>query len=413
LAGGSAALAALLAACTSSTIGTTPIPTTQPNPAPQVFNFQGNLKQTYTYYYGFPTQQPPVTIVQKIKQTFVNNTATPPPQFSNHVSNVVHTVETASTKLTTQNTVTDTYLSEGSSGYFEEGSIAQINAPDGGQSSTTTQIYKTPQILEENDGSWTNSPASTFDQTFSDGHYQDRTIASDGTYVEKGTTFNLDATLAHIKIAEDPTGEGAYIGPFTGAPANTQFTFSAPSGTPPTIALTLYYEGKNIPELSLPAWFPLNPTFYTEKDTLTTGTSAPSSCGKHAGTSGDAVARTWTGLDTVIGYTESYSESTYDNGTDPVCIVISDSIANYYDWQGDTPAFVLVSSNAKPLSTIVTSETLVGTGITSSAKHRAMVTAAIAGARSTMFAKMQVVRDTMREKALHRLFTHSHNGGAQ
>ena len=32
------------------------------------------------------------------------------------------------------------------------------------------------------------------------------------------------------------------------------------------------------------------------------------------------------------------------------CVVYSDTMLIYYDWQGDTTQFVLVSTNAKPVA---------------------------------------------------------------
>ncbi len=39
------------------------------------------------------------------------------------------------------------------------------------------------------------------------------------------------------------------------------------------------------------------------------------------------------------------------------CVVYSDTMLIYYDWQGDTTQFVLVSTNAKPVAAALTANT--------------------------------------------------------
>ena len=240
-------------------------------------------------------------------------------------------------------------------------SSTQIDGAAGAQSSTSTeQQYTTPRVVSRSGAAeWSNSPARTMDETFSDGHREDRTVAGDGAYVERGTAVDYAGLLAPTTLRDMSTGVGFYAGPFLACPPDTAFEFSAPSGTPPRILLTTKSSATScgLTPFRFPAWFVGNPTFYTESDT-SKQTTVPSSCGTPKQHAND-VRSTTIFLDTVIGYVERSQSDVYTAPQGTVCVVYSDTMLIYYDWQGDTPATLYLSTNAKPIASVVTQETLV------------------------------------------------------
>jgi hypothetical protein len=358
------------------------------------------MTQKFTYQYGFPSIQPPTTIKTRVRQEVSIVRGRPPRGFRKGSTHVVEVNETDATSLQTVDSSSASYVAtQGSSGLLF-GSTAQIQGASGAQSTSETTIYPSPRTVYEKAGAtWSNSPAATVDETYSDGHYEDRTYAANGTYAEKGTTFNSDATPAKIALEDQSSGAGSYAGPFTGCPDDTTFVFSAPAGTPPKIDLDATSSDKycTISTIPIDAWFNANPTFYSEKDSSAAGT-VPSSCGAEAGASATVVTSVRTFLDTVIGYTENTTASTYSNAGGPLCVVYTDTILNYYDWQGDSLGFVGFTPNGDSISSIVTQETLLGY------YSGAAISPAVAGALESHFlAKLEPVRARLRSAMIHHL----------
>ncbi|HTU81082.1 MAG TPA: hypothetical protein VMF61_03075 [Candidatus Acidoferrales bacterium] len=355
------------AACTTSP-SYTPTPTPPlPTPAPTI-HLAGNQTQTFTYYYGFSKGkvQPPLVVKTSVKQQINTFATTPPSGISASATTDAQVSETDATSLQTNKSVTDNYVSTSGTSVYAYGAVTGIFAPAGGQSSTTTTVYGSPQQISAAAGTtWRNSPKATVDEMYSDGHYEDRSIASDGTYDETGTTYNVNQTLAKIKLSEQSTGAGFYRGPFEGTPSNTSFNFAAPSGSPSTIDITLFLNKNTYPEATIPSWFGEPPALYVDRIATTTATT-PSACDARAGISATLDHRFRRTIDTIVGYVDNYDVKTYYTAEGPVCIVLDDFIDNYYDWQGDTPYFVLFSGNAKPIGTINTVETLLASSGSSS-----------------------------------------------
>lgn len=395
---------AALAACSGS-VGFVPAPPSPlPSPVP-ADHYAGTMTQTYTYLYGYPSPEPPNTTTTAIKDV-VTVSSTAGPGFPAGTSDV-HVDETDATPLQTSRTVTDAYVKATAAQALLYGSVSELKAARGGQSSHTTTSYVNPQILSRKQGTWTNSPAGSVDEKYSDGHYQDRTIAADGTYREKGTTFALNGKIAGIEIIEKPTGAGSYTGPFVGCPPKTSWLFTAAPQISVKLVSNPPESGCEIGETTIPDWYPTSPTLYTEHDRVTSGMRMPSSCGPYANQHARVTERSMARLDTIIGYRERTDVSVFGRAAGPpVCIIFSDAIDNYYDWQGDQIAFFAFTDNGKPVSTILTDESLVLKSGSSTAG------AAIVGGAQTHFAaKLDAVRARLRDAMIRRLLTLANTAG--
>jgi hypothetical protein len=365
------------------------------------------MTQHYEYAYGYPSRQPPITVRTALVDRVTLKSAVAP------ATTDIETVETAATSLATNVTTTDAYVASQGGDVLLYSTMAAIKETGNGQSSTTVIVYNKPQTLVRPSGTWSNSPGLISHENFSDGHYEDRTIASNGTYTEKGTTFDINAQPAPILLEEEASGAGKYQGPFAGCPSDTAFNLSAPSGSPPAIAFTLTSSDKHCVSsstTSIELWYPTPPPFYKETDEVLTGTPAPVGCGKFKGASTTDVRSTVGRLDTVIGYVEITSTDTYVKGDAPVCIVLGDELLNYYDWQGDTPEFFLYSPDAKPISEVLTKESLVQTS--ASGTLPTLLPEVAAAARAEFDAKIGHTRATLLDAMIHRMQTaHQRTGG--
>ncbi len=386
--------------------------TTLPTPAPEL-HLAGREWQAFTYKYGFPSPQPPIEIVSKINDLVSAIPATPPPGLPSAITTNVQVLEKATTSLQQVTTWTYDYVAINGSDLFGYAKVSNITAPTYAQSSQTVTIFGSPQQETGAIGTtWKNTPERAVHETYSDGHYEDRSVASNGTYTETGTTYNLNGTLAKIQINEMASGAGSYMGPFEGTPSNTSFSFSAPKGTPAQIAITLFLNGQKIPQGSIPSWFGQPPPLWVERSFSRTAT-APKECGAFAGKPAILDRRFQRTVDTIIGYVDIYEVKTYSDASGPMCIFLDDFIDNYYNWQGDSTAFLIVSPDDKPISTINTLEDLVRTsGSLPEARISPQAAAALeAGAESHFKAKIEAVHAKLRAAMLNHL---AHfNGGAR
>jgi hypothetical protein len=395
---------AALAACSSSVGFTPPPPTPLPSAVP-AGHYAGTLTQTYTYLYGYPSPEPPNTSTTTIKGVVTVSPTAGPGLPSG--TNDVHVKETDATPLQSSTTVSDAYVRTSASEVVLYGSMSELKAAQGGQSTHTTTSYVTPQILSRTRGTWTNSPAGSTDEEYSDGHYQDRTIAANGSYDEKGTAFSLGGKMVGTEIVEKSSGAGGYTGPFAGCPPKTSFLFSAA----PKISVELVSKppvlGCEQESTPIPDWYPAAPTLYREQDRVNSGIVMPSTCGASAGERARLTARSTARLDTIIGYREQTDVSVFGplEGP-PVCIVFADEIDNYYDWQGDQIAFFAFTDNGHPVSTILTDEAVVFKSNSSGGAD-----AVVVAAQTHFGATMDAVRASLRDAMIRRFETMRNSAG--
>jgi hypothetical protein len=357
---------ALLAACSSGTscgFGCPPVNTPTPTPS---LSLAGTQTQAFKYYYGNPTVQPPVTITTTIAQTVTVAPTSLASPFPGGTANDVHISEKdVIDGLQEIDSTSDSYTANSGSNVLLYGSVENTDASSNGQASAIQLVYAAPQIVdktpETGGATWTNQPGAQLGETYSDGHVENRTIANDGTYAETGTAQSVFGTgYIQTSLTELASAAGTYFGPFYNNPyyPSTRFTWSIgpPSAGKVTIAYKIYGQLPVTPYVTLPQWFPAKPVFFTESDSIRSGVTPPPACGA-SGTANDVV-QTIERLDTVIGYTESQRRDTYTQSGAAVCVAFSDTLNNYYDWNGDTVHSVDVSLNKKKLSQVLTTEIL-------------------------------------------------------
>ncbi len=398
----------LLVACSGASGGALPSgrPTRTAVPATRL-ELIGTMAQRYIYHYGFPKRQPPLTVKTKITQ-HISITSGPAPEGYPAGSNqVVLIQETDETKPAKYESTTTAYVAQQQTQDLLYAFSTQISAP-GAQSSTSRTTYASPRVMVRNGvRAWSNSPARKIDEAFSDGHVEDRTIATNGTYIEDGTALNYAGTLTKTKLLDRSSGAGLYQGGFRRCSPDTRFTFSEPAGTPAkiTYAEKSYdsYYCAQAPE-TVPAWFEANPTFYDEADS-SRRTKIPSTCdAKDRGTVTDVRSRSRF-LDTIIGYLEETQSDTYTGSRGIQCVVYSDTTLIYYDWQGDTTDEVLVSADAKPVAEVTTQEVL-----TARNGGPALPSIAAVALGRHFLALMEPQRERLRTAMIHHLLMHARGG---
>lgn len=392
---------AALAACSSNSVGfVPPSPGPLPSPVP-AYHYAGKVTQTYTYLYGYPSPEPPSTTTTTVKDVVTVSPTAGPGLPSG--TNDVHVDETDTTPLQTSKTVTDAYVGANSSQTLLYGSVSLLKSAQGGQTTHTTTSYLTPQILSQKQGTWTNSPASSIDEKYSDGHYQDRTIAANGTYDEKGTAPGLSGKMVGTQILEKASGAGSYSGPFEGCPQHTSWLFTAAPNITVKLVSNPPYSGCELGATSIPDWYPTAPALYSEHDRASNGAVMPSGCGQSQGKRARRTERSIVRLDTIIGYTEHTDLSVFGPlSGPPACVILADEIDNYYDWQGDQIAFFTFTDKGKPVSTIVTNESLAGSSLGGAARG---ADAIVAAAQTHFAAKLDAVRARLRDAMIRRFLT--------
>jgi hypothetical protein len=409
-------------------------------PSPTTYTIAGVETQDFTYNYNLPTDNPPpATITTDITQTVQVMPTTLPSAFGGGSGTVSTSSETDNIGTQTIALTGTTYLVmskvKGSTFLVEPGNNQSIPGVSNGQSTTIDTTYASQklqgvtvpgrilaQIPPVNGTKWDNTPASTVDETYGDGHFENRTIATNGTYIENGTApSGVGGTPAPISLVETASGAGVYSGPFLGYVPSIVFTFPVATGNPPTIMSTIEIEGQTQSFAAIPAWYPVKPVFYGEQDQIIGNASIPASCGVKgtAFHTSHGSAR----LDTIIGYVEVTQLDEYYNKGVPICVVLSDGLENFYDWQRDTPYLFLFSGDAKPVSAVVTNETLVVKSYVAGSKSNVASTAAmdpftgaaiVAAAEQHFAAKMEKQRLERLQKMVKSMSTGKfHKGGAR
>ncbi len=255
-------------------------------------------------------------------------------------------------------------------------------ADDSGDSMTAA--FSTPmifdQIPESNGATWTNGAGVTEVEKDADGTASTRTYAADGTYTETTTS---DAGLVNATTTENADGSGSLVtnGSYLTGLVNS-LTFSAPASNQVTVTVNFVQSPAPQPAITprtytATAWYgTAKPVLFSQNSTVTTGVTYPANCIVPSvyGTSGNEVVQTTNRLDTIFGYTDSQTQTTYTNAQfGPVCVVLSDVLTNYYDYQDDfaTPDAVRLHFPGTPLSTSTTSQMLTlqaGAGIRTESK---------------------------------------------
>lgn len=336
-------LASALAACGSGSSINPPggggsQPTTPPAgyygltiPSNATFSLSGQSTTTTTYNYpnipGVATPYPTKVLTAAVTQAgSVGNLA------GNGGASDIHVVETDAFPTVTHVLTSDNFYLQSKTAFSQFKSLQADEAGDKFTYDWTQFPYQLDVIPETPGATWTNTASLVYNETDADGTVSNRTYAKNGTYVENST---LGGGLGSATITENSDGSGTYVGPFG---AGSEFVFSAPSGGSISI--------HNVPQTNsdtfvAPDW--VTPWlsahgFYSETDTLSATTNFPGPCVVPStfGSSGNAITQTISRLDTIIGYTESETITTYTApNAGPVCVQLTDAQTAYYDYQDD------------------------------------------------------------------------------
>jgi hypothetical protein len=350
LAIGLAIISAGLVACGGGGGGGSNPPTTPPSPTPtptpyalgDSMTFSGSSTTAATFSYPSPSPYPATSATDTVSQT-VTVTASPNP-FGSLSAGDFHTVESDTAALATRTTTTDAWLVLSGAKLLEFG----YKSVDDSGDSLSAQ-FPAPLVMDElpetNNASWSNSGAAIFAEKDADGTSSNRTYDASGLYAETTTYTGLGVTTSITENADGSgiiNANGNYLG---GAVQN--LTFSAPAGGQVTV--TANYVQPPAPAATIapliytaPAWYGTGtPQFYSQNTSVTTNVGYPVSCSVPSsyGTSGNKLVQTTNRLDTIMGYTETVTQTTYTNTQfGPVCVVISDVENDYYDYQDDFQA---------------------------------------------------------------------------
>ncbi len=278
-------------------------------------------------------------------------------------------------ELSTLTTKTTSTLAYQTSGLSTAVRLLASTATDSNNATYQTQYTPTSGLLAvepeisgafgPNDASQTYSETDPGVNVGSSGQNvtTSRTTAPTGAYIE--TTTNADGSTN--TAIQNTDGSGAYtIGSsFAGS---VQVTVGLPtSGLAPTIPINIVAAklGEQKTE-NAAVWYPSSPLVqYTESDTIAPASAYDSRCNVPAkyGTVSSMVTQTITSVDVVYGNLENQTTTAYDvAGVGTVCSVFADTTQTFYDYTGQEPSFITLSTGATPILSSTVTEVLSITG---------------------------------------------------
>jgi len=219
------------------------------------------------------------------------------------------------------------------------------------------------ELPEKAGQSWSNGAAQSVRETSPGGVTSSRTVNADGSYSDTttfptGSIYPSPAPTGVIvnaaTIVENADGSGSYVfdGILTagGTPQNVEeLDFATPSpavsGQPAMIPITEPQSGAAAFVVDVPVWYPQPLVLYDESDVDRGETALPAACKVPAafGTSANAIVQTIVQYDTILGTQETFSQTNYVVPTYGLaCVSLSEKLAFYYDYSGQTNIFDLV-----------------------------------------------------------------------
>lgn len=313
------------------------------------YAYSGTFTQEFDR--ALPSPMPTATASQSVTQT-VSVKGGQTFQGQSNLFDVV-SAETDTSSLQTVTSQSDTFVGFSSSSlpaqYLEYGSRWQDE-----MGNSISYVYATPRILdqlpEKSGNTWTNSAAASIDENESVGSTGSAFTSqlvynADGTYSETSSYppgyFGISSSSQRGVVVENSDGSGNYSVPIYGAgdvvfgaPVNGQIPYSVYRQASPAPTDTPLVTG------TIGAWYSA-PAFYSETNVDNGQTAVPAACNASSafGSNAEQLVQTTSRLDTVLGYTESTTTTTYlVTGYGAVCIQMSDVTTSYYDFQGDSLA---------------------------------------------------------------------------
>jgi hypothetical protein len=374
----------------------------QPGNAGDVFNFTGTLTST-TQLVSSPNGATtlPQTSTATVALTSTVATFTPA---AGGGTNAINSVEVDTYPLQTITTKTASSNAYASSGPSSTVSIVSSNATDSNGAQYINQYGAGNGLLDvlpETAGPFgPNNAALTYTENDPASFGRGRTTNADGSYTEQDTdTFGDVQTINGLSDLSGTYDSTQFDG--------LSFTLTKPTGTPPTITVTLFAETNNglVNEgsLTILSWIPTTLTQPSvETDTDNAGVSFPTACQVPAkyGTTGHQLVATINRVDAALGNAEVQTTTTYTApSVGPVCIQIADTVNTFYDYTGqNNDNAIFVGELGHPVEITTLAETLTlqsattsGGTVTSSAK-RSTASSAAAPMRPTAFAPVAFAR---------------------
>jgi hypothetical protein len=314
------------------------------------FTYTGTLTETIA-------RATPCAIPTATSNAVVTVTVTTSPSTSPYVNEDSTETDAYSTQTVITNTdaVVEATTAPAAQSFAE---LSETSTDEVGDSTVTTYglaplVYAIGSPLPYTGSPITNDPPSTVDATLADGTTTDRTYAATGTYTETDTIPGGGKNT----IAVNSDGSGTYN---IDASAII-FGYSAP--TSGAITLTVTEPGQAPQTLSIPAWFTSGAQLYSDTMKDNGAVSLPSPCAPNPlVTPTDDFHRVISLIDPVLGYTETETIDAFvvsgSPTVGPACVVISDVVENYYDYNLDTPYVIYPSltSPAAPMQTTTIDE---------------------------------------------------------
>jgi hypothetical protein len=370
--------ATALAACGGGGGGGVPRPTNtsdRPAASGDAFGYSGTMVQTFVRApvgAGSVTPSPnptnSQTLTTAVKQAVTVSTVATFAAVTNPFDFHVAETDTLNGGLETSTVTSDEYYTYTPSGANTTISFAGSNVATSDGSTFLTVIGAgngLVDVIPEAVGTLSpaNGAAETVTETDADGSTNTRTVNADGTYTANGTF--ADGTTSTAVVNAD--GSGSYTFPLL-IPAESEYSVSAPQSGNITITTDFNSDllggGAEPPPFTVPVWYPL-PFVPSQESIVDLGVaSLPASCGvgsKLTRKAPDEIVDTKTTVDPVFGELDTTIDTSYDErGVGVACVVLTDTLSQYYDLSGQTQ-YTLSFSNA-PFQTTTTTETL---GITS------------------------------------------------
>lgn len=363
--GGGSSVAPNVAALGAGAAGTpssAPTPAASPSPYPRTagdtFVYSGQLQQAFQTFPevvppGTPAPEPTSLSTTNVTQTVTVKTN----QSFNGTSGLaqLHDAETdaLTSGLKTSTSTTDTYESVPQSGSTALLSYGSQFADEAGD--TTSTLYAPPLVLDQlpqtPGARWSNGPAGTIDEALAGNATGSavtvvRSVNSDGSYSEKTTyppNYSAPGYTGVGQIQENADGSGTFS--FVANGSAISITYSQPEpqpSGPPLITVKEYGSlnttGTASTSFQLPAWYGNVPALYAETDQDQGTQPIPSACGlaNTLPAHGTALAQTISRTDTILGYTEQETTTSYvAAGYGTLCTISTDKQTFYYDFTGD------------------------------------------------------------------------------
>ena len=423
----------------------TPVPPLYPRAAGDTFAYSGQLQQAFQSFPeivapGTPSPEPVATTTVNVAQTVTVSTNQTYNGTSGLVGLHVAETDTQTSGLKTTTSTTDTYES-----LVQVGALTQLLsygaqfADEGGD--TTSTLYAPPLVLDQipqtPGASWSNGPSATVDEAVAGDATGSpitvvRTTNADGSYTEKTTyppNFAAPGITGVGQIQENTDGSGTFS--FVANGSTISITYSPPEPQPsgPPLITVNEYAGtdttvKPSSTFQIPTWFGNAPALYGETDQDQGVVTIPASCNLQKAFPGHAtaLAQTITRTDTILGYTEAQTTTSYvAAGYGVLCTVATDKQTLYYDFNGDQ-RFAFTATPPLEITTVSETLTMEPSPLINASSQRATrgasaPSAPVFGMSAALHANFErVVRAAHRRRAaqlLHAAAAHLHlTGGA-